>query len=134
MKILSFLTQFIITPLNHQTNNLSRNSQSPSVVVINKRKQMSLGISDYMKKAPKKMTAVKIVTPEYWNSCQKVVLVYLCFFQCSFGLAIPVFGSLSNSCSLSGIVGGQIAYLIGSQQAVTESNHNIGGQKACVSR
>ena len=88
----------------------------------------------YTKKAPTNTTAVKIVTPEYCISCQNVHLPYLCFFQHSFGLAIPVVGSLSNNSSRSGMVGGQMAYLIGSQHAVKQSNQSIGGQNACVNK
>lgn len=64
---------------------------------------------NHTKKAPTKITAVKIVTPEYCISCQNVNGEYRVFFQHSFGLAICVTGSRSSSSSRSGMVGGQMA-------------------------
>ena len=123
LKVLPFTTnsrRWLVKHLNILSTKQSK--QNPSTTPLNSNK-----------KGPKKDNSSKDCNTRRLHLPPKLQAPYRCFFHSSFGLATPVFSSLSSNSSLSGTVGGQIAYLIRVQHPARPMIHSNGGQNACVS-
>ena len=80
------------------------------------------------------MVVVYTVKHPYNTSCKTLLLSQSVTFAFADGYFTAVTGCLSSRSSRSGVVGGLIAYPIGTQQLTRHTSHKIGGHAACVRR